>query len=184
MTVELKVALSTVLVLLTMAGAVMLSTAIRSVVDPSSGRTLLLPVVGVRADQLVDSWGAPRGRKRLHQGIDIGAREGTPVRAAMTGTVARLFRSKRGGITIYQLDPGGRLILYYAHLKGYVTGLREGDRIVQGQMIGAVGETGNATTPHLHFEIHRASAPKKWWRGRAFNPFGALKAGRVVMPDG
>lgn len=176
MRTELKIALSTVAILLATAGTVMFATAMR---DGSSERALLMPVMGVRADQLADSWGAPRGRARVHRGIDIGAREGTPVRAATAGTIAKLFLGKRGGITVTQLDEDGRLFFYYAHLKAYAPGLREGDRVAQGQMIGTVGATGNATTPHLHFEIHRAKERFKWWRGVVFNPYGALKAGWV-----
>lgn len=153
MRLEHKVALNTVLFLAVLVGAGVLSTAMRRVDSLAGGQTLIVPVLGVRAEQLVDSWGAPRGRKRVHKGIDIMAREGTPVRAAMAGTIAKLFRSKHGGVTVYQFDPGGRLVLYYAHLKGYAWSLREGDKIAQGQMIGTVGRTGNATTPHLHFEI-------------------------------
>jgi murein DD-endopeptidase MepM/ murein hydrolase activator NlpD len=179
MRLEHKVALNTVLFLAVLVGAGVLSTAMRRVDSLAGGQTLIVPVLGVRAEQLVDSWGAPRGRKRVHKGIDIMAREGTPVRAAMAGTIAKLFRSKHGGVTVYQFDPGGRLVLYYAHLKGYAWSLREGDKIAQGQMIGTVGRTGNATTPHLHFEILHANDKRQWWRGRAINPYWVLKAGQM-----
>lgn len=177
MRLEHKVALNTVLFLAVLVGAGVVSAAMRT-----AEQTLIVPVLGARAEQLVDSWGAPRGRKRVHKGIDIMAREGTPVRAAMAGTIAKLFRSKRGGVTVYQFDPGGRLVLYYAHLKGYAWGLREGDKIAQGQMIGTVGRTGNATTPHLHFEILHANDKRQWWRGLAINPYWVLKTGRIERP--
>ena len=145
-------------------------------------RALIIPVDGVVAAQLVDSWGAPRGSDRVHQGIDIMAPEGTPVRAAMAGTIAKLFFSKRGGITVYEVDPTGRFVFYYAHLKAYAPGLREGAPVSQGQQIGLVGTSGNATTPHLHFEIQNAGAPRQWWRGAAFDPYLPLKAGAIGAP--
>jgi peptidoglycan LD-endopeptidase LytH len=139
----------------------------------------MIPVDGASADRLVDSWGAPRASGRVHEGIDIMAPEGTLVRAAMAGTITKLFRSKRGGITIYETDPSGRLILYYAHLLGYAPGLSEGGKVAQGQIIGRVGATGNATTPHLHFELQHTDAQQRWWKGTAFDPFNALKTGTV-----
>ena len=182
MKLEHKVALSTLLVLLLMLGAGAISTAIRRVepaAAPSAERALVVPVQGVGVDTLVDSWGAPRGSERVHQGIDIAAPAGTPVRAAMAGTIAKLFRGKRGGVASYQLDPSGHWVFYYAHLKAYAAGLRAGDKVAQGQIIATVGATGNATTPHLHFEIQRANRRRQWWRGTAFNPYGALKAGQL-----
>jgi peptidoglycan LD-endopeptidase LytH len=180
MSFELKLALGTVLFLLIMAGTVAVSTALRRVDPPAAvSPALIVPVAGVTADQLVDSWRAPRAEGRKHQGIDIMAPMGTPVRAAMAGSIAKLFRSKRGGITIYQYDAERRLILYYAHLKAYAQGLRVGDRVAQGEVIGFVGRTGNATTTHLHFEMQRTGGGRQWWRGVAFNPFAALRAGRV-----
>jgi murein DD-endopeptidase MepM/ murein hydrolase activator NlpD len=147
---------------------------------PSMGvgpeRQLIIPVDGVEVAQLVDSWGAPRSGHK-HEGIDIFAAKGTPVRAAASGVIAKLFTSKLGGTTVYQFDASGRLIFYYAHLDGYATGLHAGDSVVQGQLVGFVGMTGNATTPHLHFEIQHANAAKEWWRGAAFNPYLALKSG-------
>ena len=180
MKLENKIALRALLLLMTLVGANSISSAMREVEPtPVATRDLIVPVDGVGADRLVDSWGAPRGPTRVHEGIDIMAPEGTPVRAAMAGTIAKLYRSKRGGITVYQSDASGRVILYYAHLKGYAQGLSAGDKVAQGQLIGAVGATGNATTPHLHFETQRADAKKRWWRGAAFNPFGALKSGSL-----
>ncbi|MBI1214006.1 MAG: peptidoglycan DD-metalloendopeptidase family protein [Alphaproteobacteria bacterium] len=138
-------------------------------------RELIIPVDGVTESQLVDTWGAARSHGRKHEGIDIMARLGTPVRATAEGTIAKFFKSKRGGITIYEFDEAGRAIFYYAHLSAYAAGLKEGDHVLQGQLIAYVGSTGNATTPHLHFEILRASAAHQWWRGKALNPYLPLK---------
>lgn len=140
-------------------------------------RDLIVPIEGVHIGHLVDSWGAAREGGRRHEGIDIMAPTGTPVRAAATGTIVKLYSSSRGGVTVYQRDTSKRLILYYAHLNGYVPGLREGMRIKQGQEIAFVGQTGNATVPHLHFEVHRANVAGQWWRGKAVNPYLALRVG-------
>jgi peptidoglycan LD-endopeptidase LytH len=147
--------------------------------EASGPREIIVPIRGVSVAGLVDTWGAPRDGGRRHEGIDIMVPAWTPVRAAASGTIVKLFSSSRGGVTLYQTDASGRLILYYAHLNGYVPGVREGMRVRQGQDIAYVGQTGNATTPHLHFEIQRVSAPGQWWRGEAVNPYLALKAGRL-----
>ena len=87
------------------------------------------------------------------------APQGTPVLAAISGTVIKLFPSERGGLTINELGPDGRTVYYYAHLDHYADGLRDGARLVQGQVIGYVGDTGNAGAGnyHLHFAIWRTS---------------------------
>ena len=183
MILEHKVALYAFGVIVSLYPTAWLSSSMRRDVrvahEPLSVRALIVPVDGVRVDQLVDSWGAPRGSGRAHEGIDIMAPAGTPVRATMAGTVAKLFHSSRGGTTIYEFDPTGRYVFYYAHLKGYAAGLHEGQTVVQGEQIGFVGATGNATTPHLHFEIQFASAERQWWRGSSFDPFGPLKSGTL-----
>ena len=140
---------------------------------------LIIPVDGVVASNLVDTWGAARSQGRKHEGIDIMARAGTPVRATADGRIAKFFQSARGGTTIYAFDQSGRVIYYYAHLMAYAPGLKEGDRVRQGQLIAFVGSSGNATTPHLHFEIQRANAQGQWWRGVAFNPYMPLKTAHL-----
>jgi murein DD-endopeptidase MepM/ murein hydrolase activator NlpD len=151
---------------------------------PAFGRPgLMVPVDGVSTTQLVDTWGAARSLGRVHQGVDIMAPAGTLVRAAAAGTVLKLFVSQRGGITLYQSDEDNRHVFYYAHLQGYAPGVKEGDRLVQGQVIGYVGMTGNAPVPHLHFELQRASDDGKWWRGEAVNPYPALLSGRIESAE-
>ena len=144
---------------------------------------LIIPVAGVVAARLTDTWGAARSAGRRHEGIDILAPKGTPVRAAAPGKVLKFHDSARGGITIYQSDASGHFIFYYAHLISRAPGLREGDLVTQGQVIAYVGQTGNATTPHLHFEIERAAADGQWWRGAAFNPYQSLMAGKIEPPN-
>lgn len=185
---EIKTALATACLLVLMGAGSILSlpgdmpkAAVRSTapVAAAGPRDLIVPIKGVSVDRLVDSWGSPRDGGRRHEGVDIMVPAWTPVRAAASGTIVKLYSSSRGGVTVYQRDATGRLILYYAHLNGYVPGLREGMRVKQGQAIAFVGQTGNATLPHLHFEVHRANAAGQWWRGEAVNPYLALRYGRV-----
>jgi murein DD-endopeptidase MepM/ murein hydrolase activator NlpD len=118
-----------------------------------------------------------RGSARRHQAIDILAPQGTPVKAVEDGVIARLFSSKAGGITIYQFDPTERYCYYYAHLERYADGLREGEKVRKGQVIGYVGTSGNAAkdTPHLHFAVFRLTAEKRWWEGTPIDPYNVLR---------
>ncbi len=141
---------------------------------------LAIPVTGVRADQLIDTFSQSRAGGRPHDAIDIMAPAGTPVVAAAEGIVEKLFFSEGGGgITAYVRSPDRRWMYYYAHLQSYAPGLREGQRVARGDRIGLVGSTGNANPagPHLHFAIHGMSGGERWWQGRAVNPYPLL-AGR------
>jgi murein DD-endopeptidase MepM/ murein hydrolase activator NlpD len=140
-------------------------------------RHLIIPVDGVRPDQLSRQFSDRRGNTRAHEAIDILAPRNTPIRAVEDGTIARLFFSNAGGITIYQFDPSSSFCYYYAHLERYADGLREGDLVRQGQVIGYVGTSGNApkTTPHLHFAIFRLTDAKRWWEGTPIDPYDVLR---------
>jgi murein DD-endopeptidase MepM/ murein hydrolase activator NlpD len=140
-------------------------------------RDLLIPVEGIRADQLTRQFADERGASRKHEALDILAPRNTPVRAVEDGTIARLFYSKAGGITVYQFDPTATFCYYYAHLERYADGLREGDSVRRGQTIGFVGTSGNApkTTPHLHFAIFRLTDAKHWWEGTPIDPYDVLR---------
>jgi len=142
---------------------------------------LTIPVRGVRASQLADTYSQARaGGARVHDAIDIMAPRGTPVVAAAAGTVEKLFFSRGGGgITAYVRSPDGRWIYYYAHLDAYAPGLREGQALRRGDPIGTVGSTGNASPagPHLHFAIARMGPNDRFWQGRPVNPYPLL-AGR------
>lgn len=140
---------------------------------------IIVPVRGLSPASLSNTWGAARSEGRRHQGIDIMAPQGAPVLAAADGRIVRFWTSELGGTSIYQADANGRLVYYYAHLSARAAGLDEGDRVRQGEVIGYVGATGNATTPHLHFEIHRASGGRRWWAGRALNPYRYLTSGQA-----
>jgi murein DD-endopeptidase MepM/ murein hydrolase activator NlpD len=145
--------------------------------DPVIGPTgLLLPVAGVRAGQLVDTYADARSEGRVHDAIDIMAPRGTPVLAASDGTVAKLFTSKLGGLTIYEFDPTSTWVYYYAHLDRYADGLAEGRALRRGEVIGQVGSSGNASpdAPHLHFEVSRLGPEKNWWQATPVNPYPLL----------
>ena len=79
-----------------------------------------------------------------------------------------MFVSRAGGNTIYQFDPEESLCYYYAHLERYAGGLRDGQTVARGEVIGYVGTSGNAPpdTPHLHFGVFQLNADRRWWQGR------------------
>jgi len=117
---------------------------------------LAIPVQGIQAKQLTDTFTQARaGGARIHDAIDIMAAEGTPVLAATSGTVEKLFFSPGGGA--------------------------EGQQVPQGQFIGRVGHTGNASAegPHLHFAINQMKPGDKWWQGTPINPYPLLAGKRT-----
>jgi peptidoglycan LD-endopeptidase LytH len=142
---------------------------------------LVIPVAGVDSHELRDSYHEPRSGGRQHRAIDIAAPRGTPVYAAADGTILRLHQGNLGGISIYQLDADGRTRYYYAHLFRYARGLREGQRVRRGEVIGYVGDTGNAGRGnyHLHFSVAILDDPRRWWEGTNLNPYPLLKEGIV-----
>jgi murein DD-endopeptidase MepM/ murein hydrolase activator NlpD len=138
---------------------------------------LMIPVAGVRAGELSDTFSQARAGGRPHDAIDIVAPRGTPVVAAAAGTLEKLYFSRGGGgITAYVRSPDRRWMFYYAHLDSYAPGLREGQGISRGDPIGAVGSTGNANPegPHLHFAISLMGPDDRWWQGRPINPYPLL----------
>jgi peptidoglycan LD-endopeptidase LytH len=140
-------------------------------------RPLLIPVAGVRPEDLVDTYTHARSDGRRHDAIDIAAPRNTPVLAVAEGTVLKLFQSEQGGITLYQLDPDQRTVYYYAHLDRYAPAIAEGMRLRQGDVIGFVGDTGNAGAGdyHLHFEITTTEDPTQYWGGTPTNPYPLLR---------
>jgi murein DD-endopeptidase MepM/ murein hydrolase activator NlpD len=126
-------------------------------------------VAGVVRRGLVDTWGGARSEGRRHEGIDIFARRGTEVLAATEGLVARIGDNRLGGRTVWVYGPG-RQRHYYAHLDRYAETLAAGDRVAVGDVLGYVGNTGNAqgTPPHLHYGIYAM--------GGAINPYPLLMA--------
>lgn len=144
---------------------------------------LAIPVVGVKAGELVDTFTQARaGGARVHDAIDIMAPTGRPVVSASDGTVEKLFFSNGGGgITAYIRSPDGKWDYYYAHLSAYAPGLHEGQRMRRGTPVGFVGFTGNANPagPHLHFAINRMAPGEKWYNGTPINPYPLL-AGKTA----
>lgn len=126
---------------------------------PSSGASIVCPVAGPVA--FTDDFGEPRSG-HAHQGIDLFASRGTPVVAARAGTASR--DSGGGGGNMIFLYSGSDYYLY-AHLDSY--SVPDGASVAQGQEIGAVGNTGDATAYHLHFESHPGG-------GAAVDPYPQL----------
>lgn len=140
-------------------------------------RHLTIPVQGIESDKLVRSYHDARTGGREHEALDILAPRETPVVAVEDGTIAKLFLSKAGGNTIYQFDPNRQYAYYYAHLERYADGLKEGQTVRRGQVIGYVGTSGNApkNTPHLHFAVYRLTPEKHWWEGTPIDPYDILR---------
>ena len=129
--------------------------------------TLPVPVDGVKARQVADTWGGIRSGGRKHRGVDIFAPRGTPVRSTTAGVVTRVGTVSLGGNAVWILGPGLR-IHYYAHLDRFGA-FRPGDTVRAGDLLGYVGDTGNArgTPCHLHYGVYRAP-------GWAINPWPLL----------
>jgi peptidoglycan LD-endopeptidase LytH len=142
----------------------------------SSPGKLIIPVLGVRPEQLRDTFSEARSEGRVHDAIDIAAPKGTLVIAAADGPIVKLFHSERGGTTIYQLSTDGKFVYYYAHLDRYAEGLTEGNFAKQGETIAFVGDSGNAGAGnyHLHFSVAEISTPKDFWHGVNVNPYPLL----------
>ena len=121
-------------------------------------RKLAMPLQDISKKQIADTWHAPRGTGRLHEGQDIFAPKGTPILSATSGYVYNIGENNLGGQTVSVIGSGGRLY-YYAHLDAYAPGLEVGDWVTPRSVLGFVGTTGNAqgTPPHLHFGIYASS---------------------------
>ena len=122
---------------------------------------LPVPVQGVRPRQIADTFGAPRGGDRTHAGIDIFARRGTPVRSATPGVVADVSERGLGGRQVWVIGPA-RERYYYAHLEDWADGLARGQVVQPGDLLGHVGDSGNAkgTPPHLHWGVYGADGAR------------------------
>ena len=145
---------------------------------------IMIPVAGVVRTDLRDTFGAAR-TGHTHGALDIMAARGTPVLAAVDGTIRKLFTSRAGGLTIYEFDGAETMNYYYAHLDAYAIGLREGNHVKRGEVIGYVGSTGNApaNAPHLHFAMTVVPPTKEWWKGEAIDPYPILMERGVTTPS-
>ena len=123
---------------------------------PLNGDGLQMPVVGVTPRNLYNSWHEPRdGGKRKHTGIDIFAPRGTAVVAVKDGVITYIGDQPKGGLCLWLSTDNGASF-YYAHLDRWAPGMYEGMEVHSGDLLGYVGNTGNAKTtpPHLHFAIN------------------------------
>jgi peptidoglycan LD-endopeptidase LytH len=123
---------------------------------PLHGAGLYMPVVGVQPRELYNSWGDARdGGRRRHKGIDIFAPKGTGVVAVADGIVSYIGEQPKGGLCLWLSTEDGTSF-YYAHLDRWAPGLFEGMEVRSGDLLGYVGNTGNAKTtpPHLHFGVN------------------------------
>jgi len=137
------------------------------------GSSLRVPIDGMNIESMKGGFAEHRTGHE-HEAVDILAPRNTPIHAVEDGTIAKLFFSKGGGgNTIYEFDPSGRLSYYYAHLERYADGLHDGQKISKGDVIGYVGTSGNAppNTPHLHFAVYELDDARRWWKGRAIDPY-------------
>ncbi len=143
----------------------------------------MVPVAGADMAHVEDSFGDPRDGERTHRAIDILAPRGTPILAADDGKILRMSTNSLGGISMYTVDPAGRLVYYYAHMDHYNGVMSAGRTIARGDTLGFVGTTGNAPKdlPHLHFQVMRWPADNKYWDGDPIDPYEAL--GGVVRSN-
>lgn len=129
----------------------------------------VFPVDGPHS--FTDTWGDPRSGGRTHQGQDIFAARGTPCVACYDGTISRTYWNQGLGGTAIWLDADNGVSYYYAHLDGIAPGISAGVRVTAGQVIGYVGDSGNAQGGpcHLHFQAHPGG-------GSPVNPYDILRA--------
>ena len=118
-----------------------------------------------------DTWQASRGSGRVHLGVDIGAAEGTTLHAVATGRISQIYRDRPGSLSGngLKIRTADGTYFFYAHLASIAPGIDLGVPVSAGQVIGTVGNTGNAAINHLHFEVHPRG-------GAAVNPFPYVRA--------
>lgn len=146
--------------------------------QPIAGATVLaVPVANVPRAAISDSWGDPRDNGgRAHHGTDVIAPANTPVLAAAPGRVEKLWNSVAGGTALYVRSPRRDWTYYYAHLAAYAPGLHEGQAVKSGDLLGFVGDTGNAGVGnyHLHFGLTRTTPDQHWYEGQDVDPYPYL----------
>ena len=135
---------------------------------------LVMPVAGVTWDDLRDSFGDPRSGGRAHRGIDIFAPRWTEVVAVTEGTLTDVAVGGLAGRSLWLVGEDGRSY-FYGHLQDWARGVDDGLEVEAGEVVGYVGNTGNAAglPTHLHFEIHDG--------GRAINPHPELAGAQPVQ---
>ena len=116
-----------------------------------------------------DTWGEPRSGGRSHEGTDVIGPKGLALYAVVDGVITKTYVGAANGGTALRLTAADGTYFYYAHLDSFAPGIAAGTPVRAGQIIGFSGDTGNAGTPHLHFEVHPRG-------GAAVNPYPILKA--------
>ncbi len=110
----------------------------------------------VKKGRITSRFGAQRGKRRRHRGVDIAAQTGTKIVAARAGTV--IFSGTQDGYgRVIIIEHPGEFVTVYAHNSKNIA--EEGDEVAKGQVIGEVGNTGRSTGPHLHFEMRYRGTP-------------------------
>jgi murein DD-endopeptidase MepM/ murein hydrolase activator NlpD len=178
-TVALAIALGELTLLLGLVAAVAIANGGLAITIGPRGPTgragMMIPVAGVRRRDLRDSFGAGRSGGRRHAGIDIFAAVGTPVLAPSDAVVVERRSGGLGGTALYLRDTDAVTVYYFAHLSGYRAGLREGQLVRRGEVVGYVGRTGNVDgSSHLHFGVFTVTDPNQWYRGHDLNPYRLL----------
>lgn len=138
--------------------------------NETEGRTMIMPAdgpvtsgYGIRVHPVFNT-------EKKHEGIDIGAAVGSPVRAALDGCVEEVKEDDYYGNLII-IDHGGGVKTVYGHLED--VNVISGQEIAQGEVIGSVGNTGMSTGPHLHFEV--------WKNGKAVDPADEFRSTQKGM---
>jgi murein DD-endopeptidase MepM/ murein hydrolase activator NlpD len=144
--------------------------------SPASGVLRALPVQG--PCWYSDTWHAPRGGARRHEGVDLMAKQGQYVYAVTDGVLSARAWDQPGtrAGNAWWLTAADGTYYFYAHLSDFAPDLKVGSKVVAGQIIGFVGSTGNAAGSHLHFEIHPKGGP-------AINPYPIVKAAGGCKKD-
>ena len=139
--------------------------------DDDAVEEMAIPIMyGVSLNQIVDSFGDPRSGGRSHEGIDIFAARGTLIATPTEAVVTKIVDEDQGfgGLQVWTANPG-KESFYYAHLNGIWPDLEVGDELEPGNIIGFVGNSGNASQarPHLHFGIYNEDRT-------ALNPYNRI----------
>lgn len=141
-----------------------------SALSPDPVMNIKIPILfGVATSNLRDTWGDARSNGRTHEGIDIFAPRGMPIISPTDAVVTNISSTVTGGNYVFTANPGGERY-FYTHLDNFAAGLQEGTVLKAGDLIGYVGNTGNASggAPHLHFSIYKDNVIS--------NPFPRLTA--------
>jgi murein DD-endopeptidase MepM/ murein hydrolase activator NlpD len=138
-----------------LAGSLLLYVRVARLYTQDPPARISMPLPNVEKKQIANTWHAPRGSNRRHEGQDIFAARGTPVYSATRGYIYNIGENNLGGQTVSVAGSGGRFY-YYAHLDSYAPHIEEGDYVTPQTILGYVGTTGNAqgTPPHLHFGVY------------------------------